>query len=330
MKRLLLMLVLLVMTLGGGLSYYALTPLPLAQAPRDFTLKPGSGLKSAARQMREAGVLNLELPFVLLARAMGQAEQLKAGGYRLDQPVTPLRLLEMLRNGEFSQAQLSVIEGWSFRQLRAALDASPDVAHDSVGLSEAEILRRIGAEGAQAEGFFFPDTYLFSRGESDLAVLKQAYQAMARVMAEQWEVRADGLPFESPYQALILASIVEKETGAPQDRALIAAVFENRLRIGRPLQTDPSVIYGLGARFDGNLRRADLVADTPYNTYTRRGLTPTPIALPGAAALQAVLHPAETKALYFVARGDGSSEFSETLEQHNRAVARYQLKAGKK
>ncbi len=320
MKWLLFLLVLLC----GLAGYYVLTPLTLVQAPISFTLKPGSSLKSAAHQMSEAGVLQLELPFTLLARALGKAQQLKAGSYELTQPVTPLRLLEMLSNGEVSMAQLSVIEGWSFRQLRTALNASPDVVHDSVNLSEAEILRRIGASETQAEGQFFPDTYLFSKGESDLAVLKQAYQAMQRNLSEQWETREQGLPFEMPYQALTLASIVEKETGAPSDRAMIASVFENRLRIGMMLQTDPTVIYGLGERFDGNLRRKDLLADTPYNTYTRGGLTPTPISLPGVAALQAVLHPAKSQALYFVARGDGTSEFSETLEQHNRAVSRYQ------
>jgi UPF0755 protein len=320
MKRILL----LIVVLCGLAGYYLMTPLTLVQAPISFTLKPGSSLKSAAHQMSEAGVLQLELPFTLLARALGKAQQLKAGSYELTQPVTPLRLLEMLSNGEVSMAQLSVIEGWSFHQLRTALNASPDVVHDSVNLSEAEILRRIGASETQAEGLFFPDTYLFSKGESDLAVLKQAYQAMQRNLSEQWETREQGLPFEMPYQALTLASIVEKETGAPSDRAMIASVFENRLRIGMMLQTDPTVIYGLGERFDGNLRRKDLLADTPYNTYTRGGLTPTPISLPGVAALQAVLHPAKSQALYFVARGDGTSEFSETLEQHNRAVSRYQ------
>ncbi|BBE51315.1 Endolytic murein transglycosylase [Ferriphaselus amnicola] len=320
MKRILL----LIVVLCGLAGYYVMTPLTLVQAPISFTLKPGSSLKSAAHQMSEAGVLQLELPFTLLARALGKAQQLKAGSYELTRPVTPLRLLEMLSNGEVSMAQLSVIEGWSFRQLRTALNASPDVVHDSVNLSEAEILRRIGASETQAEGLFFPDTYLFSKGESDLAVLKQAYQAMQRNLSEQWETREQGLPFDMPYQALTLASIVEKETGAPSDRAMIASVFENRLRIGMMLQTDPTVIYGLGERFDGNLRRKDLLADTPYNTYTRGGLTPTPISLPGVAALQAVLHPAKSQALYFVARGDGTSEFSETLEQHNRAVSRYQ------
>lgn len=320
MKRILL----LIVVLCGLAGYYVMTPLTLVQAPISFTLKPGSSLKSAAHQMSEVGVLQLELPFTLLARALGKAQQLKAGSYELTQPVTPLRLLEMLSNGEVSMAQLSVIEGWSFRQLRVALNASSDVVHDSVNLSEAEILRRIGASETQAEGLFFPDTYLFSKGESDLAVLKHAYQAMQRNLSEQWEAREPGLPFETPYQALTLASIVEKETGAPSDRSMIASVFENRLRIGMMLQTDPTVIYGLGERFDGNLRRKDLLSDTPYNTYTRGGLTPTPISLPGLAALQAVLHPAKSQALYFVARGDGTSEFSATLEQHNYAVNRYQ------
>lgn len=320
MKRLLLLIVVLCATIG----YYALTPLALPQTPFEFTLKPGSSLKGAARQMQQAGLLGQDWAFSWLARGLGKSGQIKAGSYELKEPVTPLRLLEIISKGEVSMVQLTVVEGWSFRQLRAALNAHPDLSHDSRNLSETEILKRIGANEVYAEGLFFPDTYNFSKGESDLNLLRRAYRIMQSELNEQWPGRAEGLPLRDPYQALILASIVEKETGAEADRGLIASVFENRLRRGMLLQTDPTVIYGLGAAFDGNLRKRDLLADTPYNTYTRGGLTPTPISLPGRAALQAVLHPPQSRALYFVARGDGTSEFSETLEQHNRAVNRYQ------
>nr|MBP6707954.1 endolytic transglycosylase MltG [Accumulibacter sp.] len=212
--------------------------------------------------------------------------------------------------------------------LRARLDGHPDRRHETAGLPEAEIMRRLGAPGRPAEGGFFPDTYLFAKRSSDLELLARAQRAMQRHLAREWPARAAGLPYREPYQALILASIIEKETGRDADRSLVAAVFVNRLRRGMPLQTDPSVIYGLGEKFDGNLRKRDLLADTPYNTYTRRGLPPTPIAMPGLAALQAALHPAPSEALYFVARGDGSSEFSRTLAEHNQAVTRYQ-KGGK-
>jgi UPF0755 protein len=204
------------------------------------------------------------------------------------------------------------------------LNAEPTLRHDTLALSDAEILKRIGATEREAEGLFFPDTYNFSSGSSDLAVLKRAYQLMQRKLQESWKGRAANLPFETPYQALILASIVEKETGKASERGMIAAVFVNRLRKKMLLQTDPTVIYGLGDKFDGNLRKHDLLTDTPYNTYTREGLTPTPIALPGLAALQAALHPAQSNALYFVARGDGSSYFSSTLTEHINAVNRYQ------
>ena len=219
---------------------------------------------------------------------------------------------------------MSVIEGWTFKQMRDALNANPDIIHDTVNLSDVEILQRIGAAEYQPEGLFFPDTYYFSAGSSDLRIFKRAYQTMQKRLQEAWLARAADLPLQTPYQALILASIVEKETGTPSDRAMIAGVFVNRLRKGMLLQTDPTVIYGMGDNYKGNIRKRDLLADTIYNTYTRPGLTPTPIALPGVAAMQAALHPAQTDALYFVSRGDGSSEFSSTLTAHNRAVDRYQ------
>jgi UPF0755 protein len=324
MRRIFNLLILLVLLATAGLTFYAYRPLPLPATPFEFTLKQGSSLKGMARDMQQAGLLEQDWAFVWLVRLLGKSGQLKAGKYALEHPVSPLELLNILDKGLVVQGQVSVIEGWTFRQLRAALDANPDIAHGTSNLSDADILQRIGAAESHPEGLFFPDTYHFASGSSDLAILKSAYQAMQRHLQEAWAGREPGLPLHTPYHALILASIVEKETGTPSDRAMIAGVFVNRLRKGMLLQTDPTVIYGLGEKFDGNLRKRDLLADTAYNTYKRGGLTPTPIALPGMAALQATLHPAQTDALYFVARGDGSSQFSSTLAVHNRAVNQYQ------
>lgn len=310
--------------IASGACFYALNPLTLSQLPYEFSLKQGSSLTSAARQMHQAGVLRNEWPFILLARSLGRAAQIKPGNYEIETTLNPLQLLEMISKGQVEQNGFSVIEGWTFKQLRIALNADASLRHDTLGLSNAEILRRIGAPESEAEGLFFPDTYNFSSGSSDLAVLKRAYQLMQRNLQESWNNRAPNLPLETPYQALVLASIVEKETGKASDRNMIAGVFINRLRKRMLLQTDPTVIYGMGEKFDGNIRKHDLTTDTPYNTYTREGLTPTPIALPGLAAIQATLHPAQTQALYFVAKGDGSSYFSSTLAEHNNAVNRYQ------
>ncbi|MDH4286591.1 MAG: endolytic transglycosylase MltG [Gallionella sp.] len=309
----------------AGFGYHVYQPLMLPAAPFEFALKPGNSLKSAARQLNQAGLLDQDATFVLLARVLGKSGTIKAGNYVLERPVSRLELLTIITKGSVSQSHISVIEGWTFKQLRAALDASPDIAHSAKNLSDAEILRRIGASENHPEGLFFPDTYYFAAGSSDLTLYKVAYHTMQRHLQEAWASREADSPLETPYQALILASIIEKETGTPTDRAMIAGVFVNRLKKGMLLQTDPTVIYGLGDKFDGNLRKRDLLADTPYNTYTRGGLTPTPIALPGTAALRAALHPAKTDALYFVARGDGSSQFSSTLKAHNSAVNQYQL-----
>jgi len=307
-----------------GLAYYAYQPLLIQNIPMEFDLKQGGSLKTAARDMREVGLLKQEWKFVLLARLLRKAEQLKAGNYELKQDVTPMELLEIITKGKFSHRKISVIEGWTYKQFRNTLNSNKYIAHDTLTLSDTEILQRIGASESHPEGLFFPDTYNFVSGSSDLAIYKLAYRTMQNRLQALWDARDPDLPFQTPYQALILASIVEKETGAPSDRSLIAGVFVNRLRKNMLLQTDPTVIYGLGEKFDGNLRRRDLQADSAYNTYLRRGLTPTPIALPGLAALQATLHPAKTKALYFVARGDGSSHFSTNLRSHNNAVNRYQ------
>lgn len=311
----------------GWMGYFATQPLALQASPLDFTVKAGSTLRSASRQIEEAGVAMPAWQFTLLGRALGKAAEIKAGSYQLAEGVTPLKLLEKLTRGDVTQAEIVLLEGWTFRQMRAALDAHAHVRHDTAGLTERQIMEKLGVEGA-AEGRFFPDTYLFAKGSSDLEVLKRSYRQMEKLLLTEWGRRQANLPYASPYEALIMASIVEKETGQSQDRAQIASVFINRLKKGMLLQTDPTVIYGLGERFDGNLRKRDLQADGPYNTYTRTGLPPTPIAMPGLASIQATLNPVRTDAYYFVARGDGSSQFSRTLEEHNRAVAKYQLKKG--
>jgi UPF0755 protein len=325
-RRLLVLALLLVLLAAAGLGYYAYRPLTLPATPFEFELKQGSNLKGMARELRQAGLLEQDWAFVWLARMLGKSAQIQAGYYVLEHPVTPLELLEIFSKGEVIQRKLSVIEGWTFKQFRDALNANTDIKHLTSNLTDAEILQRIGATESHPEGLFFPDTYNFAVGSRDLVIFRRAYQTMQLRLQSTWAARDTNLPLQTPYQALILASIVEKETGTPGDRSMIAGVFVNRLRKGMLLQTDPTVIYGLGDKFDGNLRKRDLLADTPYNTYTRRGLTPTPIALPGLAALQATLHPAQTDALYFVSRGDGSSQFSSTLVAHNRAVNQYQIK----
>ncbi len=323
MKKRFLLLVLSLLAFALALSY-ASRPMSLPGTPFEFHLQAGSNVRVLARDLREQGLFEQEWPFVWLARLTGQSAQIKAGSYELTQPVSPLQLLEILTQGQVSQRHLSVIEGWTFRQMRQAIDAHPDLLHDTKNLDDAELLRRIGATESAPEGLFFPDTYNFSAGSSDLEVYKRAYLKMQQVLQKAWAERGGDSPLRTPYEALTLASIVEKETGSAADRGMIAGVFVNRLRKGMLLQTDPTVIYGLGSVFDGNLRKRDLLADTPYNTYTRVGLTPTPISLPGAAAIHVSLHPAATDALYFVARGDGSSYFSSTLAEHNQAVNRYQ------
>ena len=287
------------------------------------SIPPGLALRAASQQMSQAGLGFAPWKLTVLARLLGKSAQIKAGSYEVVQGVTPWQLLGKLTRGDVTQAEIVFVEGKTFRQMRAALDADPDLKHDTESLSDAQILARIGASESQAEGLFFPDTYLFAKHSSDLDVLRRAYRAMKRQLASEWSRRDPSAPFATPYQALIMASIVEKETGRAGDRAMVAAVFANRLRLGMPLQTDPTVIYGVGDQLDGRLHKRNLLADTPYNTYTRTGLPPTPIAMPGLASLHAVLHPAKTDKLYFVARGDGSSEFSSTLAEHNRAVEKY-------
>ncbi len=323
-KRVLIALLAVFLLMVAAMAFYALRPLTMPAIPFEFSLKQGTSLKGMSRQMHQDGLIRNERMFVWLGRMLGRAGEIKFGSYELEKTVSPLELLNIVTEGRVSQTHISIIEGTTFKQFRDTLDTDPELRHDSAAMSEAEILQRVGAPEAHAEGLFFPDTYYFASGASDLTILKRAYQTMQRHLQENWQQRSPGLPLQTPYQALILASIVEKETGQASDRAMIAGVFINRLRRGMLLQTDPAVIYGMGDKFDGNLRKRDLLKDTPYNTYTRTGLPPTPIALPGLAALRATLHPAATDALYFVARGDGSSVFSKSLAQHNRAVNKYQ------
>ncbi|MBV2234191.1 MAG: endolytic transglycosylase MltG [Sterolibacterium sp.] len=318
----------------AALAWFAWTPLALnnpagAGRPLDFSVPAGYSLRAISRHLVSEGMDFSPWQFTLMVRLLGKAGAIQAGSYEIAAGTTPWQLLKKLTRGDVSQSALLFVEGMNFRQLRAALDAHPDLLHDTQGLSEQEILQQIGAAETHAEGLFFPDTYLFSKRSSDVELLRRAYQAMQQRLAQAWAQRADGLPLRTPYDALILASIVEKETGRAEDRALVASVFINRLRIGMALQTDPTVIYGMGERFDGNLRKRDLQTDTPYNTYRRPGLPPTPIAMPGQAALDAALQPVRSDKLYFVARGDGSSEFSRNLNEHNRAVNLYQRGKGR-
>lgn len=315
---------LLALAVAGGGYWWATAPLAQRSSPLDFRIPSGSSLRAAAILIADAGVDCPPFLLVLLARAARAETGIKAGSYSISAGTTPWQLLGKLTRGQVTQGESTLVEGWTLRQWRDKLDAHPDLRHDTRGLSEAEILRLIGSEGTSGEGLFFPDTYLFDKQSSDLELLARAHRAMQRKLSAEWQQRGAGLPYRDMYQALIVASIVEKETGYLADRPLIAAVLLNRLRAGMLLQTDPTVIYGLGAAFDGNLRKRDLLADTPYNTYTRTGLPPTPIAMPGLASIYAALHPADSKALYFVARGDGSSHFSNSLEEHNQAVNRYQ------
>ncbi|HNJ76261.1 MAG TPA: endolytic transglycosylase MltG [Azospira sp.] len=330
LRRLFLLALLLLGILAAGSWWVVNSPVGLRTSPLDFTVAPGSSLRMAAQQVTDAGVSLPPIVLAALGRILGVDAQIKAGSYEIRAGITPLELLRKLTRGDVTQAEILFVEGWTFRQLREKLDAHPDVRHELRGLPEAELMKRIGANEALAEGLFFPDTYLFAKNSSDTEIMARAYRAMKRHIDREWQQRASNLPYRTPYEALVMASIVEKETGRAADRPMIASVFVNRLRVNMLLQTDPTVIYGLGDRFDGNLRKRDLLADTPYNTYTRPGLPPGPIASPGLASLRAALNPASSDALYFVARGDGTSQFSRTLEEHNQAVVRYQLKGGKR
>lgn len=305
----------------AGFGYWITQP--ISDSSHEFVIKPGSSLRSSAQQMSNAGVPMHPILFELLARLTSQGSKLKAGTFEADAGITPLGLLNKIVRGEFSQFNFALIEGWTFKQMRQAILHSPYLLHDTANLSDQEIIARLSTEYTQPEGLFFPDTYLVPKGSSDLDVYRRAFTQLQQHLQIAWQQRDADTPLKNPYEALILASIIEKETGLKSDRSMIAGVFVNRLRKGMLLQTDPSVIYGMGEQYQKKIRKRDLSTDTPYNTYTRIGLPPTPIALVGMESLRAALNPAHTDALYFVARGDGSTQFSSSLDEHNRAVDQY-------
>lgn len=334
-KRLLFSLAALLLVLGTVL--YALyadyrlfleTPLQARADGLVLTVKPGMGIREIVQEVesQQPGLLRSPIYLIGYARLNGLSTKLKAGEYAVTPELTPRGLLDQIVNGRVIQYPLRIVEGWTFQELRRALAAHPKIVQTLHDTHDADLMARLGRPGEHPEGRFFPDTYRFPAGTTDEAFLRRALAAMDRQLRDAWERRTEHLPLNDPYQALILASIIEKETGLPEERPAVAGVFARRLQKGMLLQTDPTVIYGLGAAFDGNLRRRDLATDTPYNTYTRKGLPPTPIALPGAAALAAAVNPANGDALYFVATGTGGHAFSATLEEHQRAVRRYQLK----
>ncbi len=325
-KRWLFLSLLVIVALAGWLAYYAVSSLKLQPNSQEITIQPKSGLKSIAYQLVQQGVLTEPWRFIIIAKALHKESYLQAGDYTLNRNVTPYQLLLSLNHGKATQGSVTFIEGRTFAQMRSKLEKNDAVKQTISVLSESEILKKIGSEYTVAEGLFFPDTYYFDRNTADTVMLQRSYDAMKSKLDDAWNKRAAGLPYKNSYQALIMASIVEKETGKASERPMIAGVFINRMRIGMRLQTDPTVIYGMGARYNGNIRKKDLITDTPYNTYTRNGLPPTPIAMPGLASIEAALHPASTKALYFVGKGDGSHAFSNSLEEHNRAVVKYQLR----
>jgi UPF0755 protein len=319
---------LLVLLAGAGAAgvgwWWIHQPMRLAAPSVDLSIEPGTLPRGVAQAVHDAGVdVNPDLLYAWF-RISGQGRAIKAGSYELDAGITPRRLLSKLARGEESLRAVTLVEGWNIRQVRAALAKEESLKPDTKQLTDDALMTMLGRPGVHPEGRFFPDTYTYARGSSDVKVLQRAMRAMDRHLAQAWEQRTPRASARTPEEALILASIVEKETGKAEDRPLVSAVFNNRLRAGMPLQTDPTVIYGMGAAFDGNLHKKDLQADTPWNTYTRAGLPPTPISMPGKASLLAAVRPAESNALYFVSRGDGTSHFSASLDEHNRAVNKYQ------
>lgn len=317
--------------LAGAAVWWLNTPLAWSQdvteaSPAEVHVAPGSSARAVAQAVTQANARTSATLLYAWFRLSGESRAIKAGYYEFGPGTTPRDLLDKMVQGIQALRSFTLLEGWNYREVLHAVRNSPDLAQDLDGLSPAELMERIGYPGLHPEGRFFPDTYRMVKHAPASSVLRQAALAMEERLAQAWAQREAGIPLRSPEEALTLASIVEKETGLESDRAQIAGVFTNRLRIGMRLQTDPTVIYGLGERFDGNLRRIHLRSDTPYNTYTRAGLPPTPISMPGWNSLLAAVRPASTRALYFVARGDGSSQFSATLQEHNAAVNRYQLK----
>ena len=309
----------------GWFVLYAYHAHRLPSVPMEFEIEPGARMRAIAGELATRGVVVQPAAFRLLARIFGKDSRIKPGIYQIDAPaIAPLDLLVKITQGDVTMSDVTFVEGQTFAQLRQVLDEHPDVRHTLADRTEAEVLQEIGARETAAEGLFFPDTYFFNKGTRDVDLLKRAYKLMQSRVEREWARRDPALPYKDFYQALIMASIIEKETARSDERPLVSAVFVNRLRRGMKLQTDPTVIYGLGGKYTGSLRKRDLQTDTAYNTYTRFGLPPTPIAMPGLASIRAALNPVGSNALFFVARGDGSHEFTESLEEHNRAVNKYQ------
>ena len=313
-----------VVLITAWVAWWSWRDLPLRSPTVELAIEPGTPVRQIAEQVNAAGVEVSPRLLYWMLRLSGQSRQIRAGNYEITPGVSAWQLLQKLARGEESLQAVMLIEGWTWRQWRAALDKAEFLRHDTRDLTDAELARRLGLAPEALEGRFYPDTYTYGKGSSDLKLLQRAQRAMDRQLSTVWKQRAENLSITDIEQARILASLIEKETGRASDRAMISSVFHNRLRLGMPLQTDPTVIYGMGPRFDGNLRRHDLRTDHPWNTYTRIGLPPTPIAMPGKGSLVAAVQPARSRALYFVARGDGSSEFSENLDQHNQAVDQFQ------
>ena len=338
MKKLLSKFVILIALLGVLISGWLFmdmqrflsSPMALPEEGVVIEVQPGSNLTRIVSDLSQQNIINKPSYLRWYARWQQGADKIHTGEYKIEPGTSPKEFLAMLIAGKVLQYSITIVEGWTFKQMMQAISENPSLSHELAGLSDEEIMTKLGYKGQHPEGRFLPDTYAFPRGMSDIAFLNRAYQAMENYLAQTWPQRDVGVPVKSPYEALILASIVEKETGLASERKAIAGVFSRRLQKRMRLQTDPTVIYGMGDSYKGNIRKRDLLADTPYNTYKIFGLPPTPIAMPGRDAIDAVLHPAEGNELYFVSKGDGSHHFSATLEEHNEAVIKYQLKGKRK
>jgi peptidoglycan lytic transglycosylase G len=326
-KKIIAWLLAILMLLVAGVTYtrWYLTPI-VSSREVDVEIPPGESLRMVAAHLHAQGVLPHPEDLVLLARLRGDADAIRAGEYLVEPGTTVATLLELLKSGKVVMHSLTLVEGWTFTQVFTSVEADPSLMHTLRGLDAAAVMSKLGHAGQSPEGLFYPDTYQFPKGTSDAAFLKRAYQALQEHLSAAWQARSAGLPYKSPYDALIMASIIEKETAQPAERGEIAGVFVRRLQKGMKLQSDPTVIYGLGSLYHGKITYKDLRAETAYNTYTRYGLPPTPICMPSLASIRAALHPTPGDALYFVARGDGTHQFSATLKEQTAAVQKYQIK----
>ncbi|HKT32673.1 MAG TPA: endolytic transglycosylase MltG [Gammaproteobacteria bacterium] len=328
MRRLVALLVLVVLLVIAGSAYWRgfLAPVVTGTRAVDVEVTPGAPLRQVAAELHAQGVLPQPFELVWLARLRGDTHSLRAGEYLVPPGTSVAGLLDLLKSGKVVLHSLTLVDGWTFKQVMQAVDSDPALSHTLVGKDTAAVMAALGYPGEAPEGRFYPDTYQFPKGTSDVAFLQRAYRDLQSHLESAWQKRAPGLPYRTPYEALILASIVEKETAQPKERGEIAGVFVRRLEKGMRLQSDPTVIFGLGDAYNGKITYQDLRTDTPYNTYTRNGLPPTPICLPSLASIEAVLHPTPGDALYFVARGDGTHQFSATLAEQNAAVQKYQIR----